>query len=558
MKKIFKYTLIISFIFLVGCDKKLTRINKNPNGVDPSSANANLILPGILSKFSLMYSELDNDITSGVVQHMQRDGWYTGYNHYTWDARDWTVWYDILRDNELLLKISQESGLIFHEGVGHIMKAFIFGIITDLWGDAPYKEALKGSEDITQPEFDSQEEIYYGVLSDLEKASELFSQNNNIGVISGNDLIYKGDANNWHKLANSLRLRYAMRLSEKKPNLAQQIIQSVFSSGIFLDEEKFDANLEYLGNSAQDSWFLASQFDSDGSNFRRRKLGVDFVNKLKELKDPRLFTWVAPVHCQWVEDLSLQVGYDEFVRKDGFIQNYRSLADEEYLKEIANGHKFTRHYNPNILGYKLDTSLYVGITIGSKAPDAYNLNPTPGQVVQNQHVSQLAPIYRQANGSFLKRRMVSSAETYFILAEAALRNWINADAEDFYSLGVKNSLATWDLLNQYNTYMLNSGVKFNNTIEQIIEQKWIASWTNSVEAWMDFRRLGLPMLKAGPASAEPVLPIRFVYGNNELTANEKNVNTAIDKLEETIYSNIRGKNSQWSKIWLLQGTPKPW
>jgi hypothetical protein len=92
----------------------------------------------------------------------------------------------------------------------------------------------------------------------------------------------------------------------------------------------------------------------------------------------------------------------------------------------------------------------------------------------------------------------------------------------------------------------------------VIEQKWIASWSSATESWMDYRRTGLPALQTGPASPEPVLPVRFIYSDDETLRNESNANEAIDRLEETDYSNLRGANSQWSKPWIIQGTGKPW
>jgi hypothetical protein len=75
---------------------------------------------------------------------------------------------------------------------------------------------------------------------------------------------------------------------------------------------------------------------------------------------------------------------------------------------------------------------------------------------------------------------------------------------------------------------------------------------------MDYRRTGLPALQTGPASPEPVLPVRFIYSDDETLRNEANADEAIGRLEETDYSNLRGANSQWSKPWIIQGTGKPW
>ncbi len=552
------FVLVIILYIVSGCGKQLTELNINPNGVDPANANVNTILPGILSKVSGFYSELDNTVTSGVVQHMQEDGWFNSYNHYVWTNRDWGNWYGVLRDNELMIEAAVAGNYAMHEGMGYVIRAFAFGNITDLWGDAPYKEALKASQEIIQPQFDSQEEIYKGILEDLKKASAIFKNNNNSGIIANNDLVYQGNINKWHRLSNSLILRYAMRLSEKLPALAKTYIQDVHSEGIYIESISDEASVKYLGNTSIDSWYLAMQFDPDGSTFRRRKVAKTILDRLTQTNDPRLFSWVAPVNCQWVEDLSLTVGVENFIRKDGIPQAYVSLTEAQYAIQIAAGAKFTRRYNPNIYNRRLDTGLYVGIPVGVESPDSYNNNPTPGQTVENQHVSQLNAMYKANTGEFLKRRLATASETLFILAEAAQRGWITAGAESFYNNAINKSLQAWGKSTAYTDFINHDDVKYNNSLERIIEQKWIASWNCSVEAWMDFRRTGYPALVAGPESAEPVLPVRFIYGNNELLANEINVNAAIDRIEETQYSNVRGKNSQWSKPWLLQGTNKPW
>lgn len=552
-------TVVLGISALWGCNDQLTELNQNPNGVDPNKANVNLILPGILSKISGYYADLDNSVSSGVVQHMQEDGWYTGYNHYVWSNRDWGNWYNVLRDNELLIETAQNNDFPMHEGIGYVIKAFAFGNIADLWGDAPYTEALRAGQDVIQPAYDTQEVIYRGILEELEKAATLFRTSSNSGIIADHDLIYQGDISKWHKLANSLTLRYAMRLSEKLPDLSTEHIRKVYESGIYIDNSTHDAHVDYLGNTSADSWYLSHQFDAEGgSGFRRRKFAKTLMDKLKANNDPRLPVWAAPVHCQWVEDLTLTVAVEPFVRKDGVLQTYTSLTDAQYMEEIAAGHKFTRRYNPDLLGRKLDTDLYVGIEVGSMAPDGYNNNPTPGQIVENQHVSQLNAMYRGTTGDLIKRRIASASESYFILAEAAHRGWITADAETLYTQAIHASLQTWGVASTYDTFISNPTVRYDGTLECIIEQKWIASWNCSLEAWMDFRRTGFPALVAGPASAEPVLPLRFIYGNNELSANEANANAAIEGLQETPHSNIRGKNSQWSKPWLLQGTGKPW
>ena len=153
---------------------------------------------------------------------------------------------------------------------------------------------------------------------------------------------------------------------------------------------------------------------------------------------------------------------------------------------------------------------------------------------------------------------MSAAEVRFILAEAALKGWAAGDAKTHYEAGVKASLDTWGVTSSYATYIAGADVKYNGTVQQIIEQKWISSWTAAQEAWFDYRRTGFPELKTGSQSKRNVLPVRFYYMLDERNLNKTNAESAMSKLETTPFSTVDGKNSPWSKPWVIQGTGKPW
>ena len=561
---IIKYRYIFLIVGLLGfssCMDELTELNQNPNGIDPATANPNLIMPNVLGSAAQRYLSLGFGDIAGVMQHTQKDGWFSGHNHYDWNSQDWTGWFGVLRNNNLMLERAEELEWTFHQGVALTMKSFIFGVITDLWGDAPYTNALQGDNggvDLEYPTFDNQEAIYNGIISDLQKAAGFFATGDQTGIISNNDLYYGGDVTAWHKFANSLLLRYYMRISEKNPSVAQSGIEQIVSSGVYFTSAEDDATLAYTGG-ASDLW--PSNYASEaGSNFRRLKPCQTLIDQLLGTEDPRLSVWIDPVHCQWVADESLSTEVDEFIRKNGEIQTgIVALLDEEYFALRGNGDVYTRHYNPTLTTADLNEALYVGLPAGLRQPSSYNLNPTPGQSVENQGVSQLSAMYRQTGGDLLQARLISSAEVSFILAEAAVKGWsVGGDAATHYSNGIKNSLDAWGVGDSYDDFIAQPSVAPDGTLAQILQQKWVASWTAATEAWFDYRRTGMPDLQAGPAALEPVLPVRFNYGNDELVNNESNALNAVDRLEITDYSGARGKDSQWSKMWLLQGTNKPW
>ncbi|MCX6226828.1 MAG: SusD/RagB family nutrient-binding outer membrane lipoprotein, partial [Bacteroidia bacterium] len=136
-------TLALFVVFMMSC-QNLDEMNINPNGVDPANAHPNLLLSTVITYTGTTMVGLGFGDIAGVMQHTQKDGWGGGHDGYDWSNQDWAGNYGILRNAEELLKKSHEKGLAFHEGAALVLKAYNFGLIADLWGDAPYSKALLG------------------------------------------------------------------------------------------------------------------------------------------------------------------------------------------------------------------------------------------------------------------------------------------------------------------------------------------------------------------------------------------------------------------------------
>ncbi|MCL4642103.1 MULTISPECIES: SusD/RagB family nutrient-binding outer membrane lipoprotein [Olivibacter] len=538
------YLLLIA-ILLFSC-KKLDDLNVNPNGVDETAVNPNLILPTILSETGKLYTNLGYQDIAGVVQHTQKDAWFESHNDYDWaGSQSWTDYYNILRNTQLLMNRAEESGQAFHQGVGLVMKAYVFGLIADLWGDAPYTDALKGNLNDPQyltPKYDTQADIYHGILAELETANNLLSQpaSSYTGIEAAADLFYNGDPAAWRRFANSLALRYYMRLSAKEASFAQAGIEKIATNPdqypLILAADE-DAAMSYPGTTSANAWPSNTEIDdTGGSNFRRLKMCATLVNTLQQLDDPRLTIWAQKVEIPLVVDATLPPRTDR----------------------ISNG---KRYLSPDMVANtSVDTDPdYVGIPPSySNLPSSYNLNPTPGQTSFNPHVSYLNERYRKASGPLLKARLLSAAEVHFILAEASLKGWNTGNAAEHYNAAIEASLDAWQLAANYNAYIETEGVRFDGSLEQLITQKWIASWTAATEAWFDYRRTGYPRLQAGPVALRRALPLRFYYMQDEINMNGQHVQEALDRLSTTAFSQADGKNSAWSKCWLLQDTNNPY
>jgi hypothetical protein len=541
--KIFALGILLASA-LFSC-KDLTVLNQNPNGINPLTANPNLVMSTVLTETGKSFVNLGYQDLAGVMQHTQKDGWSGGHNTYEWGgSQSWASYYDILRNNQYVYDRSVTLNWEMHQGISLVIKSMMFGLITDLWGDAPYSAALKGADGGTAntfPAYDSQEAIYTGILADLEKANTLLSKNavEYTSTPGTADVYYQGNPTKWRKLANSLMLRFYMRISTKKPDVAKAGIEKIMANAVqypIITAIADDAAMPFAGNSNDDSWPANAVYDASASNYRRLKMAATFVNKLLELKDPRIAVWANKVQIPLVVDANLPKGTDK----------------------IENG---KRYLSPDkVVGRDVNTNPdYVGLPTGLIGGASYNLSPTAEQAANNPHVSWLNDIYKQAKGPLLRSRMMSAAEVRFILAEAALKGWsVAGAAKTHYEAGVKASLDTWGTTAAYATYITQKGVAYEGTLKQIIEQKWISSWTAAQEAWFDYRRTGFPELTVGPASIRKVLPVRFYYMLDERNLNKINTEAAMSKLESTIHTEADGKNSAWSKPWLLQGGSKPW
>lgn len=95
--------------------------------------------------------------------------------------------------------------------MARILKAWVFARVTEVYGDIPYSEACLPVEiAVLQPKYDSQKSIYEDIFKELkEAAAQLNASNESYGSA---DLMYGGDVVKWKKFANSLRLRYALRV----------------------------------------------------------------------------------------------------------------------------------------------------------------------------------------------------------------------------------------------------------------------------------------------------------------------------------------------------------
>ncbi len=556
--KIQRFNILVLIVLLgFSSCRDLTELNVNPNSPSKESANVNLLLSGVVISTARHYLSAGQGSAAGTMQYYQKDAWAGMNTSLSVGGGDWSGAYNNLRTINELIEVCDPDRNQFHIGVAKVMRALWIADLADFYGDAPYSESFKVNEGIEYytPSYDSQKKLYVEVLKELDEAATLLSQPADAypePFYSEGDVIFEGDVTKWHKFANSLRLRYLMRLSNKTNDFPEDIAKTfakIVAEGNIMESVDDEATMPLPGTDISSSWPNNTIFDSsNGSEFARQRACSTLVEALRKNHDPRIGVWFAKVEIPTKWDSNLE---------------YTTSERPDTIVEI-NGKKI--HFvNP----YEVDSAYintnedYVGLPPALYFPAMYNYYPSGTNESKNPFVSRFNEMYKDATGDLLRARVMPYSEVCFILSEAVLRGWISGSAEDYYNNGVKASLETWGVEDGYDDLINQAGAKWDGTLQRIIEQKWISFWTLAHESFLDYRRTGFPALELGESiKYKGAMPIRASYPSSEKDMNGESYDAALQNLEITQYSNLNDPDnpadSKWSKPWIVQGTGKPW
>jgi hypothetical protein len=210
--------------FLASCDWIDTEYNIDPDA--PGDVPMALLLPGIQQ--AIGFTVLGNDAArptniwmqyyDGVARQSYTQGRYqilpADVNNY-WGS----VYTDAMINAKILLDKAEAEESPHNAGVAKVLMAYTLQVATDLFGDIPYTEALKGTDNVLQPVFDTQQSIYSTIFTLLDEAvSDLGSSEEPVGV-SG-DVIYDGDPDAWINAARAIKARAELQLSKRNGSSA--------------------------------------------------------------------------------------------------------------------------------------------------------------------------------------------------------------------------------------------------------------------------------------------------------------------------------------------------
>ena len=552
MRKI-KTFIILSAALLAGIssscsDSYMEDLNTDKSKANSIDPNAQLTTAELQTYGDLGMVEIYRNYLYAFTQQLMGCWNTTNYGgRHTVDnnemGRIWTSFYPKAIKNltDAIHRSEEDENRKNINAILRIYRVYMMSVITDIYGDAPYSEAGLGYlKEIYNPKYDTQEDIYNDFFTELKDAASALDAAND--RITG-DVIYNGDVAKWIKLANSLRLRYAMRISDVAPEKARKEFEDALASeGGVLTSGSDDALIKYMDISfsfGQDSYTdyrgnALSQllFGNDPAN-NPSYLCSTFFNQLYNTKDPRTFM----IARFYYDGLMSQTSPD----------NRIDLTDEITGKGIAMNpcQPGAFSYDPWPQGYDSDMMKEIAKT-----------NPSVETTMARETEPKLANNFLRGDNPGV---VMTCAEVNLLLAEASLKKRnTGGTVEGFYSKGVR---AAMDFLadnygydrisdNDFNAYIADNGT--GHTEQQakaaINTQAWILHFTNPAECWANVRRSGYPRLKS-PAeygfgqylTGGKDIPVRLCYPTLESSYNKTGYDEALKRMG--------GKDSWNTHVW---------
>ncbi|MFZ5431153.1 MAG: SusD/RagB family nutrient-binding outer membrane lipoprotein [Bacteroidota bacterium] len=477
----FYKTIVILFTILISasCGDFLD-VNDNPNAPVGSNLTLNAQLPAALAGTVNQETDQLNLLGSlwGGYWGTTAEGINLFFNQKAYsgqglrDVRDgypvWETSYLLLLQYQLIRDQAEKEGELFFLGITKIMQGWHFLRLVDTYNHIPYEEALQGTKKAT-PAYEPGEQVYKksidlitSGMNDITSAGSSMSPGNS-------DILFKGNRTLWLRFANTIKLRALIRQSEvATPAYIQQEIGKIMAEG--------------------------SGFLSAGQN-----------------------ALVQPGYLQTAGKMN--PFYERYYRnvQNVVTANYQDIRPTEYLLEsylASNDPRLDRLYT------KVNGS-YKGVRFGDPVVDRtrYGRDVTSAFRGPAENGGQPAGLFKSPVQASV---LMTSAESIFLQCEAAWRGWITAPAESLYRDAIGESFNYLGVPSGHITeFLTRPGVAYEGTLEQIIRQKWLAlNSLSGIEAWNDFRRLGLPAFPNSLMVNNPELrPQRLMYPETERMTN---------------------------------------
>lgn len=554
--------LLVAAIALSSCSAKyLSDINTDKT--KPTSINPNAQLTtGLLQTYG-DFSVMDTYrcYITGFTQYYA-GGWnvsnYAGAVHADNDmmSRLWDQFYSVGIKN-IVDAIYNSRELPNVNAILRIHRVYMMSVLTDTYGDVPCMEAGLGKlEGIANPKYDTQESIYNWFFEELKACIDQIMKNEKVELVTGDVTNYGGNALMWAKYANSLRLRFAMRISDVNPQKAQAEFAAALAdpAGIITisQENAFVKHIDgpfTLYDGARDLDFRVNALNE--MLYGQDATSPTFIChtlfwRMKKTNDPRLYR----ICRHYINTKRSQIKADN-------VGNHDLTDDVVAYQNSEKGQSNQQSQAPGFACY-VGAAWYSDWVNNPAEGDIPGLDklvaedPEAGYNKSNFDARLLRPFLAlELEQGDCPGILMTSAEVHFLLAEAASKGWtVPGTVEENYVKGVTDAML---LLNEYykitpisieeiEDYLAANpvGSTAEKQKEAINTQAWILHLTNPSEGWANLRRSDYPVMDDRSKykikdftsdSDNLTTPLRLRYPNLESKYNKQSYEEAVARIE---------------------------
>jgi hypothetical protein len=503
-----KYSLLFVMLFALSCTKNFDKMNTPENLLPEDEITAALI--GQSFAFSQYHGLCAVYVETGQTLHADIYAQYFSSVPATFSTEQFIPngsWADLFWKDfyvnpaaQLFLaeKVTRENNMTVANAIARIWRVVIYSRMTDYFGPVIYSHF---GEQTSSVPYDSQEDMYNDFFKTLDEASAVLKQNPGGNGFGAHDQIYAGSADKWLKFANSLRLRFAIRIAYANPSKAKTEAEKAVTDGVILANVD-NANVLTTTNSVNILSRITYLIDFRAS--------TTLISTLKGYNDPRLPDYLSP---------AVTGGQYTGIRN--------GLPAAERGTQLANLNSFvgTKWLSPDRKGTltpnRVLSASEVAFLRAEGALRGWSMGGTPKD------------LYNQGIGLSLTERVAASP--------AQITTYQTSTALPAPVTDKWNTPAMSDI-----PVMYDDAGSFERRLEQIITQKWLALYPDGWEAWTERRRTGYPRGYALIASESPNitrtgLVRRVNYPPVEISTNRAAYDAAVGMLN--------GADENFTRLW---------
>lgn len=516
MKKAYIYLSFVASIFLaINCTDDFKEFNANPYKVSDKSLEQDFNnIGGFFRQLQLniyLYDGLQtqqNLTGDAYAQYMVPPTPFAGNQNnvtykYVWYGDQWNNSYNNTMSVILNYKRKGvDTAYTQFWAWATILKVFTMQRTTDYYGPIIYSKY--GSTE-SAVDYDNQKDIYYSFFSELDAAVDTLTRFADIKntSLTNFDLAYNGSISNWVKVANSLRLRLAIRISKVDPAKAKLEAEKAIKQkyGVI---EKVSDNFNVISSKGHALGMISIDWGD-------ARMSATMESVLKGYNDPRMAANFQP---------SSEIP-GEF---KGIRQGIEISA-----KNVYEG------YSPVNAKYKTTNQLQI-----MTAAEVYLIRAEGVLRGWNMGGLSAKEYYEAGIKSSFEQLGVGGYDTYVNDATSTFANYVDTHNP------VNNFTASSNITIQWDEAATNE-----QKLERILTQKWIAMFPDGCEAWAEFRRTGYPKLIPVVVnySGGEIITSEFVrrvkYPSSEYDNNKAAVEKAAATLKGTTVSGDKGGSRVW-------------